>query len=77
MRLDDDGDTRLEDVIEDTAASPFADDGFVSVEDVLDCLNERERTVIQLRYGFVDGRAYTQKEAADALGVALFDGADD
>jgi len=71
MRLDDDGDTRLEDVIEDTAASPFADDGFVSVEDVLDCLNERERTVIQLRYGFVDGRAYTQKEAADALGVAL------
>jgi RNA polymerase primary sigma factor len=70
MRLDD-GDTRLEDVLEDTTASPFADDGFVSVEDVLDCLNERERTVIQLRYGFVDGRAYTQKEAADALGVAL------
>ena len=43
----------------------------MSVEDVLDCLNERERTVIQLRYGFVDGRAYTQREAADALGVSL------
>jgi len=71
MRLDDDSDTRLEDVIEDTTASPFADDGFVSVEDVLDFLNQRERTMIQLRYGFVDGRAYTQKEAADALGVAL------
>jgi RNA polymerase primary sigma factor len=71
MTLDDDGDTRLEDVIEDATASPFADDGFVSVEDVLEHLNERERTVIQLRYGFVDGRAYTQQEAADALGVAL------
>ncbi len=71
MLLDDDGDTRLEDVIEDAAAFPFADDGFVSVEDVLDCLNERERTVSQLRYGFVDGRAYTQREAADALGVSL------
>src|SRR6266567_940607 len=71
MKLDDGGDTRLEDVIEDPAAFPFADDGFVSVEDVLEYLNERERTVIQLRYGFVDGRAYTQKEAADALGVAL------
>jgi RNA polymerase sigma factor (sigma-70 family) len=71
MLLDDDGDTRLVDVIEDTAAFPFADDGFVSVEDVLDCLNERERTVIQLRYGFADGRAYTQREAADALGVSL------
>ena len=71
MMLDDDGDTRLEDVIEDAAAFPFVDDGFVSVEDVLDCLNERERTVIQLRYGFADGRAYTQREAADALGVSL------
>jgi len=71
MTLDDDGDTRLEDVIADAAAFPFADDGFVSVEDVLDCLNERERTVIQLRYEFADGRAYTQREAADALGVSL------
>jgi RNA polymerase primary sigma factor len=71
MTLDDDGDTRLEDVIEDATVSPFADDGFVSVEDVLEHLTERERTVIQLRYGFVDGRAYTQKEAANALGVAL------
>jgi len=71
MTLGDDGDTRLEDVIEDPSASAFADDGFIIVEDVLEHLNERERTVIRLRYGFVDGRAYTQQEAADALGVAL------
>lgn len=71
MTLDDESDTQLVEVIEDAAASSFADDGFVSVEDVLTYLNERERAVIQLRYGFVDGRVYTQKEAADFLGVAL------
>ena len=58
-------------MIEDAAASSFADDGFVSAEDVLNYLNEREQAVIRLRYGFVDGRGYTQKEAADVLGVAL------
>jgi len=71
MTLDDDGDTQLEEVIENAAAPPFADDGFVSIEDVLTYLNERERVVIQLRYGFVDDRVYTQKEAAEVLGVAL------
>ncbi|MFL5627857.1 MAG: sigma-70 family RNA polymerase sigma factor [Ktedonobacteraceae bacterium] len=71
MRLDDDGDTCLEDVIEDPSATAFAEDGFVSVEDVLGHLNERERVVIKLRYGLADGQAYTQQEAADALGVAL------
>jgi RNA polymerase primary sigma factor len=71
MILDDNGDTLLEEVIENAAAPPFADDGFVSVENVLAYLNERERAVIQLRYGFVDGRVYTQKEAAEVLGVAL------
>ncbi len=71
MRLDDDGDTCLEDVIEDPSAAAFAEDGFVSVEDVLGHLNERERVVIKLRYGLADGQAYTQQEAADALGVAL------
>ena len=71
MALDEDGDTRLEDVIEDPTAASFAQDGFTSVEDVLEYLNEREQAVIRLRYGFVDGRAYSQREAADALGVAL------
>jgi RNA polymerase primary sigma factor len=71
MTLADESDTQLEEVIEDAAASSFADDGFVSVEDVLKYLNERERVVIQLRHGFVDGRVYTQKETAEVLGVAL------
>jgi RNA polymerase primary sigma factor len=71
MTLDDESDTQLEEVIEDVGTSSFADDSFISVEDVFAYLNERERAVIQLRYGFIDGRGYTQKEAADALGVAL------
>lgn len=71
MALDDESDTQLGEVIEDVAATPFADDGFESIDDVLAHLSERERAVIQLRYGFVNGRAYTQKEAADVLGVAL------
>jgi RNA polymerase primary sigma factor len=66
-----DGETLLEEVLEDPAASAFADDGFSSVEDVLDLLTKRERAVIQLRYGLVDGCAYTQQEVADLLGVGL------
>lgn len=71
MTLDDDGETRLEDVIEDPSASAFAVDGFDSVEDVFVHLNERERVVMRLRYGLADGKACTQQETADALGVAL------
>ena len=66
-----DGETFVEDVLEDPAASAFIDDGFSSVDDVLDKLTERERVVFQLRYGLVDGREYTQKEVAELLGVAL------
>jgi len=66
-----DGETFVENVLEDPAASAFVDDGFSSVDDVLDKLTERERVVFQLRYGLVDGREYTQKEVAELLGVAL------
>ena len=65
-----DGETLLEDVLEDAAAAAFADDGFFSVEDVLEKLTDREQMVIQLRYGLVDGCVYTQREVADRLGVA-------
>ncbi len=69
--LDEDGDLSLEDAIPDPAASAFAEDGFLSVDDVLEKLTERERVVIQLRYGFTDGRPYTPREIADLLGVTL------
>ena len=67
----DDEDLSLAEVIPDTTASAFVDDGFSSVEGALRCLPERERLVIRLRYGFHDGQAYTQKEVASLLGVTL------
>ncbi|MGI9061924.1 MAG: sigma-70 family RNA polymerase sigma factor [Ktedonobacteraceae bacterium] len=69
--LDEDGETSLEDILEDTAASAFSNDGFSSVEDVLGKLTEQERSVIQLRYGLTDGCAYSQQEVARLLGVGM------
>ncbi len=34
------------------------------------CLSGRERTVIELRYGLLDGRMYAQQEIADKLGIS-------
>lgn len=34
------------------------------------CLNGRERTVIEMRYGLLDGRMYAQQEIADKLGIS-------
>ena len=34
------------------------------------CLDERERTIINLRYGLGGGRERTQKEVADMLGIS-------
>lgn len=33
-------------------------------------LNEREKIIIEMRYGLVDGKELTQKEVADALGIS-------
>ena len=37
---------------------------------VMSCLQGRERTVIQLRYGMLDGKVYAQQEVADKLGIS-------
>ncbi len=63
--------TSFEDVLEDTTAATFADDGFFSAEDVLRLLTEPERAVFRLRLGLLDGHAHTQREVADILGIAL------
>lgn len=34
------------------------------------CLRGRERTVIEMRYGLLDGRAYAQQEVAGKLGIS-------
>jgi len=65
-----DGETLLEDVLEDATDSTHVDGGVLSAEEVLEILTEREQMVMRLRFGLLDGRAYTQKEVADRLGVA-------
>lgn len=34
------------------------------------CLRGREKTVIEMRYGLLDGKAYAQQEVAQRLGVS-------
>jgi len=65
-----DGETFLEEVLEDSLDTPPADDGWYSADEVLETLTEREQEIIRLRYGLVDGRSYTQKEIAARLGVS-------
>jgi RNA polymerase sigma factor (sigma-70 family) len=66
-----DGDFSIEETIAVPTASDFAEDRFATVEEALDALPEPERVVIQLRFGFQDGQAYSEKEIADLLGVAV------
>ncbi|HIZ56944.1 MAG TPA: RNA polymerase sporulation sigma factor SigE [Firmicutes bacterium] len=40
---------------------------------LIDCVNhlgERERVIMQLRFGLLDGREHTQKEVADIIGIS-------
>lgn len=62
-----DDDLTLEDVLSDTSSSHSS---FSSVDDALASLPERERVVVELRYGFHDGKPYTKREVALLLGVA-------
>ncbi|MET9060301.1 RNA polymerase sigma factor [Streptomyces antibioticus] len=67
-------DVALGDLIEDgDAASPVESAAFLllreHLEAVLSTLGERERKVVQLRYGLVDGRARTLEEIGRIFGV--------
>ena len=37
---------------------------------VADCLHGREKTVIEMRYGLLDGKARAQQEVAQKLGIS-------
>ncbi|MFC1409929.1 RNA polymerase sigma factor [Streptacidiphilus sp. N1-12] len=67
-------DVALGDLIEDAdAASPVESAAFIllrqHLEAVLSTLGERERRVVQLRYGLVDGRPRTLEEIGRMFGV--------
>lgn len=40
------------------------------IRDAVKKLNQRERVIIEMRYGLISGRELTQKEVADALGIS-------
>mgnify|MGYP000943634866 CR=1 FL=1 len=67
-------DSHLGDFIEDLSAPAPADAATTqllreSVEDVLSTLNDRERRVLQLRFGLEDGRSRTLEEVGRDSGV--------
>jgi RNA polymerase primary sigma factor len=68
------GDARLGDLIEDTAAVAAADEAVAAmmrreIRAVLDTLPDREAGVVRLRFGFVDGRPRTLEEVGRTYGV--------
>ena len=67
-------DTQLRDFIEDRSAPAPADAAIVrslgeQIKDVLGTLSDRERRVLQLRYGLEDGRSRTLEEVGRDFGV--------
>lgn len=68
---DEDEDCTLEDTIVDPRTSDDAGENLRDLlEDALVLLPDRERLVVNLRYGFEDGQAHTLKEVAYLLGVS-------
>lgn len=66
VTIDEDEDTAMIDLIADENATKFMDIDELSIRDtiysVLSTLSERERKIIELRFGFVDGRQHTLEE---------------
>ncbi len=70
----DEGDSNLGDLIEDKGAVAPVEAASLSmlsneVEDVLDTLTPRERRVVQLRFGLIDGHPRTLEEVGRRFGV--------
>ena len=71
---DDEEDSVLGDFIEDNEASPPDDTATYNLlrehlEEVLNSLPPREVRILQLRYGLLDGQAYTLEEVGRKMGV--------
>ena len=66
VTIDEDEDTAMIDLIADENTTKFMDIDDLSIRDtiysVLNTLSERERKIIELRFGFTDGRQHTLEE---------------
>ena len=60
----------LEVVSHHEAGLAAADDHCWDRFDAIDCLNEREKTIILMRFGLSGSGEYTQKEVADMMGIS-------
>ncbi len=55
----------------DSISRPIeADDERVILREAIERLEERERTIMKLRFGFTDGMERTQKQVADRIGIS-------
>jgi len=55
----------------DEVSRPLEDDAEVlMLTEAINTLDERDRTIIRMRFGLPGGREYTQKEVADAMGIS-------
>lgn len=73
--LGEDGDGKIRDIIEDESfATPDADvELFFTKErarSILESLDERERIIIDMRFGLADGERYTLSQIAKRLGIS-------
>lgn len=73
--IGEDGDGQVKDMIEDhSIASPDSQlEKFINKEratEFLEMLNERERRILDMRYGLTDGNTHTLAEIAEELGVS-------
>ena len=72
--VEEDNDSKLADIIEDTTAPEPADEASFNVlreklNEVLSSLSSREREVLELRFGLKDGRQRTLEEVGQHFGV--------
>ena len=75
LNTDWDGNERLlSDILgtdEDEVSRPLEDDADRQMlMAAIDCLNEREKTIILMRFGLSGSGEYTQKEVADMMGIS-------
>ena len=56
---------------DDEVYRPLEDDADKQMlMEAIDCLSERERSIIMMRFGLPGGQEYTQKEVADMMGIS-------
>ena len=56
---------------DDEVCRPLEDDADKQMlMEAIDCLSQRERSIILMRFGLPGGKEYTQKEVADKMGIS-------